>query len=155
MTAPPLNYTTKVPVTRTVGECQQLLGSAGADAAAVMYEAREPVGLSFRLTGPHGRRDFSMPVNIAGVEQLLGKADYPGTVKASDRARYVSRKHAAAVAWRIIKDWLEAQLALVAAQMVSLDEVMLPYLEVEGGRTLYQAYQAREQAAALAGGRDG
>jgi hypothetical protein len=55
------------------------------------------------------------------------------------------------VAWRVVKDWLEANLALVAAQMATIDEVMLPYLHVDGDRTLWQAYREREQAALTAG----
>lgn len=54
---------------------------------------------------------------------------------------------AANVAWRVVKDWLEANLALIAAQMATLDEVMLPYLHVDEGRTLWQAYRERESLA--------
>lgn len=43
--------------------------------------------------------------------------------------------------WRVIKDWLEAQIALIDAGMVEAEQVMLPYLIVdETGQTLYQRY---------------
>jgi hypothetical protein len=41
-----------------------------------------------------------------------------------------SHAHASKVAWRVIKDWLAAQIALIESEMATLDEVMLPYLIV-------------------------
>jgi len=42
------------------------------------------------------------------------------------------------VAWRIIKDWIEAQLAIVEAEMVEMAEVFLPYAVTKSNKTLYQ-----------------
>jgi hypothetical protein len=150
MSRPPLNYTTKVPVNRTSGECLSLLAQAGADHVAVSYTDKQATGLAFVLETAHGTRSFRLPVNIEGVNSLLRRADYPSNVSTPQLSRYVTREHAARVAWRIIKDWLEAQLAIVAAEMTSLDEVMLPYLQVEG-QTLFERYIANERAAIEAG----
>lgn len=68
---------------------------------------------------------------------------------------YTSREHATRVAWRVVKDWLEANLALIAAEMATIDEVMLPYLHVGDDKTLWQAYREREQAALMPGSMDG
>jgi hypothetical protein len=144
----PLNYTSTIPAARTVGECQAILARAGAASVAVHYEGGEPAGLSFSLTTPHGRRGFTLPVNVDGVQQLLVKAHQEGKLRGGmSRAVFTSRDHATRVAWRVVKDWLEAQLAIIAANMASLDQIMLPYLHVDETRTLYEAYQEREQAA--------
>src|ERR1700735_2400652 len=106
----PLNYTTKIPATQTVGECQALLAKSGASAVAVEYQDGEPTGLSFRLDTPHGRRDFTLPVNIAGIRQVLVNAERAGqfaSLKKSASA-FTTEQHAANVAWRVIRDWLEA-----------------------------------------------
>jgi hypothetical protein len=148
----PLNYTTKIAASRTAGECQQILANAGAASAAIIYADRKPAGLSFRLDAGHGLRDFTMPVNVAGVHKMLIKAVDDGLRTPHVRpGMLTSAEHAANVAWRVIKDWLEAQLALIDAHMATLDEVMLPYLQVDPQRTLYQAYQEREQLALEAG----
>jgi hypothetical protein len=68
------------------------------------------------------------------------------------RRAYGTPEHAARVAWRVIKDWLEAQLALIDARMAALDQVMLPYLLVDEDRTLYAAYRDQERAALDTGG---
>jgi hypothetical protein len=141
MTKAPLNYSTSIPAKRTVTECIALLAESGANTVTAQYQARQPVGLSFRLDTPAGRRDFTMPVNIDGVHRLLQAAD----MGARSAPKWRTRDHAADVAWRVIKDWLEAQLALIGAEMVTLDEVMLPYLAIGEDRagvpqTLYQAF---------------
>jgi hypothetical protein len=151
-----LNYTTTIAVTQTVGECQAVLGAAGAASVAVHYQDAQPAGLSFSLATPHGTRAFTLPVNVDGIHQVLTTAERDGQFASlrKKQGTYTSRDHAAKVAWRVVKDWLEANLALVAARMATIDEVMLPYLHVDGDRTLWQAYREREQAALTAGAPD-
>ena len=139
----PLNYTTSIKAEKTAAECLTILGKSGASAIAVTYTDKKPSGLAFRLDTQHGGKDFQLPVNVAGVHKRLMAAH-----KRGDIARgYSTSDQAERTAWRILKDWLEAQMAIIDAQMVSLDEVMLPYLQVDGSRTLYQAYLEREQLA--------
>jgi hypothetical protein len=147
-----LNYTTNIPTNRTVGEVQALLVEAGAGAVMVRYELRVPVGLSFALATAHGDRQFDLPVHIEGMQQVLIKQVRTGKISGGkSRVMYESREHAARVAWRTLKDWVEAQLALIQAQMATLDQVMLPYLRVDGQTTLYEAYRRNEQRALTAG----
>jgi hypothetical protein len=47
-------------------------------------------------------------------------------------------RRAGRVAWRILKDWVEAQLALVEAELVDVAEIMLPYMVTNDKRTVYQ-----------------
>jgi hypothetical protein len=125
----------------------------GAEAVAVRYTDRQPTGVSFTLTTPHGQRAFTLPVNVGAVHQLLLAQERAGNFRPSRKksGTFSSPEQAARVAWRTVKDWLEAQLAITEAQMATLDQVMLPYLHVEGEVTLYQRYREREQTAIEAG----
>lgn len=138
---PTLNYTTTVNAAKTVGEVQQILAKHGASAVATRYNAGKAVGLTFELTTPHGARHFSLPVDVPAMYRLLDGQNIS--------AKYRTREHAEKVAWRVVKDWLAAQLALVDAKMATLDQVLLPYLHVDGEKTLYQAYAEREAALEL------
>lgn len=156
-----LNYTTKIPHSVTTGECLSMLARAGAAAVSIEFDSEAvPCGIGFRLNTPHGPRHFSLPVSIDGVHAILLKERKPGGriaslhLSAAQRDQLASRDRAADIAWRVVKDWLEATLALIAHGMADLTEVMLPHLVVDEGRTLWQAYQAREQAALTAGGTD-
>lgn len=153
MPKPPVNYTSKVPVSRTLSEVQTLLGEGGASAVAVTYENRKPSGLTFQLQTAHGPRTFTLPVNVDGLAALMRKADYPAGTRTTDLSRFMTREQAERVAWRIVKDWLQAQLAIIDAQMVRFEQVMLPYLQIEGG-TLWDRYLDNEQRA-IGARRDG
>ena len=53
------------------------------------------------------------------------------------------RQQAIRTSWRILKDWVEAQMALLETDMVTMDEIFLPYM-LSGGQTFYQALVAGE-----------
>ena len=158
----PLNYTTTIPVEQTVIECQSILAAAGAASVTVEFDDGQPSGLSFRLKTPHGLRHFTLPVDVAAMQAVLVKARRDGGFASLHASyaklqHYTSREHAARVAWRVVKDWLEANLALIAARMATIDQVMLPYLhiQVEGEeRTLFEHYKAQEARALEAGNAD-
>jgi hypothetical protein len=150
-----LNYTTSVPVTKTVGEVQAILAAAGADRVSILYSDRQPIGVGFTLATAHGDREFQLPVNVDGVQTVLARDARTGKLKGhAPRGGWANYEQAARVAWRVAKDWLEAQLAIIEANMATLDQVMLPYLVIGDGRngqTLYEAYRARESVALTAG----
>ena len=144
----PLNYTTTIDPVKTAGECIARLAGHGASAIGMTYDHGFPSGLTFQIQTVWGMRQFSLPVNVEGTRQALVKAYRNHAIP----QRYTDTEQARRTAWRVIKDWLEAQLALIEAGVAQLPEVMLPYLHVDDGRTLWQAYQERETLALTADG---
>ena len=134
---PFLNYTSKVPVSRTISEMHEMLGEHGAHSVQTTFTDKHPSGLSFRIDTPFGLRSFALPVNVDAGHQVMES-------QAAEIARRshikVTREQSERVAWRVLRDWLEAQLALIEAGLAGLDQVMLPYLVMteRQGRTLYQ-----------------
>jgi len=148
MSKGPLNYTTTIEATKSAGECITRLAEHGAEAIGITYEAKKPTGLTFRIETVHGMRQFSMPVNVEGTFKALTRARNSGGIP----PRYADRAQAERVAWRVLKDWLEAQLALIEAGVADMAEVMLPYLNVAPGVTLYQSFVENERLALTPGG---
>jgi hypothetical protein len=137
---PLLNYTTTVPVARTIGHVQALLVEAGARQIGTEYsETGTPVSVAFSVETGYGLRHFHLPVNAERVRDVLIR-------DRSVQPRYSTPEHAERVAWRIVKDWLEAQLAIIRTEMVTLDQVMLPYMVGDEGRTVYELYRDRQLA---------
>jgi hypothetical protein len=129
---PILNYTTTIPVSKTLGQVQALLVLAGARAVMAEFDDKgRPKALSFAVDMPHGRQGFTLPVHPDKVHEVLMRDRKVPT-------RYRSLDQAEQIAWRIIKDWTEAQLAIIQTEMVSLDQVMLTYMTAEDGRSMYQ-----------------
>ncbi len=149
MSRGPLNYTTTIDATKSASECIARLAEHGADAIGITYASKKPGGLTFRIQTVHGPRQFSLPVNTEGTYQALQRARREGRIP----PRYAGRDQAERVSWRVLKDWLEAQLALIEAGIAEMAEVMLPYLHVgDNGLTLYRAFVENERLALTAGG---
>ena len=157
---PLLFYTTKVPVVRTVAEVSRMLGGAGARAVQTRYQDGQPSGVAFVLGGPHGDHWYTLPVDISGVHRVLLAQHNNGQLGSGQKARVLcTPEHAARVAWRIAREWLAVQLALVEAQMATVDQIMLPYLHVDKDAsgheiTLYDRYREYDAARALSMGDD-
>ena len=130
-----LNYSTLVPVNRTLAQIEGILVSHGARAIMVNYNnAQEPESLSFIVPSANGELSFRLPANIKAVEKVMERDRLPGYRKEGQPAR---------VAWRILKNWVDAQMAIIEAEMVSLEEVFLPYLLAKDNQTLYQLMSNR------------
>ena len=132
---PILNYTTKISGHKTVGEVQAILAKAGAVSVSVDYENGEPTAVTFAIFVSGQWVSFRLPSNWRGVlSRLEQDADVPARLKTEAQARRV--------AWRIIKEWVAAQMAIVDAQLASLPEVFLPYaVDPRTGETMGQLLQ--------------
>lgn len=136
---PLLDYTTKVPVARTIGVIQGLLVEAGARQIGTEYDdVGSPSAIAFSIATFNGPRGFILPINVGSVQRVLeGQGLKPSQSSPEQSER---------VAWRIVKDWLEAQLAIIRTEMVTLEQVMLPYMRTDDGRTMFELYQAQQLA---------
>lgn len=128
---PLLNYTTKVDVYTTLGAIQGQLVKHGARKIMQGYDdAGHITALSFLVDTPGGPRGIKLPANVDAVHTVLTRQK----VKCD-------REQAERVAWRIVKDWVEAQMAILESEMVQMDEIFLPYMVNKTGNTLYEAYR--------------
>lgn len=128
---PLLNYTTKVDVYTTLGAIQGQLVRHGARKIMQNYDdAGNIVALSFLVETPSGPRGIRLPANVDAVHAVLTRQK----VKCD-------REQAERVAWRIVKDWVEAQMAILESEMVQMDEIFLPYMVNDQGKTLFEAYR--------------
>lgn len=127
---PLLNYTTKVDVYTTLGAIQGQLVKHGARKIMQDYDDDgHNIALSFMIDTPLGLRGVRLPANVDAVHKVLARQK----VKCD-------REQAERVAWRIVKDWVEAQMAILESEMVQMDEIFLPYMLNSAGQTVYQAY---------------
>lgn len=127
---PLLNYTTKIEAIKTAGEIQAVLAKHGAKAVLINYDAkREIESLSFQIDTPQGTISIRLPIDPDATLKVLTRQRVP-------RA-YLDRPQAIRVAWRIVKIWLEAQMAFLETDQVKMEQVFLPYLITNNGQTLF------------------
>jgi hypothetical protein len=133
--SPLLDYTSKVPVSRTISQIQAKLVEHGARAVMMEYGDDGRIkALSFNVKRPNGELPIRLPIDTASTLRVLQR-------QAANReipAGYAKDDHAYRVAWRIVKDWIEAQMSLLETEMVKMEEIFLPYVITPGGQTIYE-----------------
>jgi hypothetical protein len=143
-----LNYTTSVPVDKTVGEITSILVRAGARSIQTDFNDHGRIsGMNFVVRTGFGNRAFHVPVQSERVHKVL-QQELAHTRTHQSKAMLSSPEQAERVAWRILKDWLEAQMTLITLELITLDQAMLGFMQVRAGdnRTAYELY-ADEQLA--------
>jgi len=135
-----LNYTTTVDVFKTVSEIEYILMKHKAKSIMKNIEGETIVGLSFLIDTGSRQIPVRMPVKIDECLEVLLREKKNGS-KSNIKA---TREQAERVAWRILKDWVEAQMALLDIEMVKFEKIFLPYIEVSGGQTVFEKLEKQQ-----------
>lgn len=131
---PLANYTTKVPVEQSIAEIQEMLVAAGAESISMHYDGGKITAIDFAVTIDKFPLGFRLPQNAAAAQKIL--------VRQKAHARLKTLAHAEAVSWRILRDWVRAQLAMVELAQAEFAQVFMPYAMI-AGESVYR--QFREQ----------
>lgn len=128
------NYTTKVAVSKTLGEITDVLTDMGATAIVTDYENKVLTAISFRLETKFGLTTYRIPVNIEAIYQEIQQQRKYNKIAMRER----NHEQAARIAWRIAYDWIDAQMAFLQVDQIEIEQLMLPYMIVDTkGSTLY------------------
>jgi len=152
-----LNYTTKIAVETTISEIEKLLSESGANKILKEYDNDGRISaISFIINTEKGELPFKLPMNVKAVMQTINNqtgeyrrqksrsGGYGQRVRVVPQSMYNDYDQARRVGWRIIRDWLEAQLALFFLQMVKIEEIFLPYMyNKKEGKTMFQMLEEK------------
>ncbi len=149
---PLLNYTTELPASRSIAEITALLQDGGATALMFQYGVdREVTAITFQMPTTFGVMPFTLPAKVPEVINTLNAQIRAETAKVNQRSNYKrkiprnlfnNRAQAERIAWRITKDWLEAQLAMVEIGNAKLEQIMMPFVQI-GNRSFYEVMVER------------
>ncbi len=135
-----LNYTTTVDAFKTVSEIEYILMKHKAKSIMKNYDEESITGLSFLIDTGTQQIPVRLPVKVEECLEVL-KREKKNSPRSNIKA---TKEQAERVAWRILKDWVEAQMALLDIEMVELQEIFLPYIEIPNGQTIYQALEKKQ-----------
>ena len=137
------NYSTKVDAANTCGEITGLLAGKGAKRVQIDYDDQnQPCAVSFVYAVYNIPVYFQLPCQLEGVlKRLQGQKGVPYSCQNREQARRVG--------WRILKNWLEAQLAIVEAGAAQMHEVFLPYAVHSEGKTMFALFDEQYAQRAL------
>lgn len=134
------NYTTSQSEESTVGRIMGSLAAKGARQVSITYDDQNrPSAISFMILFENYPIPFRLPCNFEGVFRSLRKQYKTWQGKNRFENNPESTAQARRVAWRIIQDWVEAQMALIEAEQASLAEVFLPYAQTNG-QSVFKAF---------------
>ena len=125
------NYTTKVPAVQTVGEIQGILAAHGARKVMMDYDDGKVIAVTFALQVGGALQGYRLDARPHGVIAAMAK----------DRLR-CGETQAENIAWRNVKDWIAAQIALVETEQATMEELFLPMMTGKNGETLYEVFQS-------------
>ena len=137
--------TTKIDSEKTAMEISKTLSRAGANQILTDHDNGDVVGLSFMIQRNGTRIPFKLPIKWEPVLRAM-KDDRktPRHLCNEDQAKRTS--------WRLILRWVEAQMALVDAGSVEIEEVFLPYAQTASGKTFYETFVEKDYKQLTAGG---
>lgn len=135
-----LNYTTTIDPFKTVSEIEYILMKHKAKSIMKNYKGESITGLSFLIDTGAQQIPVRLPVKVDECLEVL-KKEKQNSPRSSIKA---TRDQAERVAWRILKDWVEAQMALLDIQMVSFQEIFLPYIETQNGQTIFEILEEKQ-----------
>jgi hypothetical protein len=131
---PILNYTTQIASDKTIAEIQRALARSGARSILSEFDDQgDIVSVSFQIMVDGELLGFRLPAEWEPILTIL-KNDPQVTPKLR------TPEQARRVAWRIIKDWIEAQLAIIETKMVKPEQAFLPYMLTNTGQTIYETF---------------
>jgi hypothetical protein len=125
-----LNYTTSIDCEKSISEIQKCLVKHGANKIVTDYVNGMPSSVTFCLVINERLIGYVLPANYSGVLKAMKNDKKVPNSKCTEA-------QAQRVAWRIVKDWVEAQMAIVEAQLADMAEVFLPYAVTKTGETMY------------------
>lgn len=134
--------TTQIAPEKTIAEIQELLVKNKATSIMMEFENGKVSSVCFRIMVNTQLIPFRLPCRHSTIQKTLAERTrpYKQAWQNSQREEILSKfeDQARRVAWRQILRWVQAQLALVETGMVKIQEVFLPYVQIESGETIFE-----------------
>lgn len=126
------SYSTDIDISDTLKEIEELLKLHGARDIRFVYDVPNPTitdilrSIDFVLILKNNEEEkesrYKIPVNSDITYEILRKQSISGTIKIS-RNQYGAEN----VICRVIKTWLEVQLAFIQMNLLSADHIFSPF----------------------------
>lgn len=144
------NYSTNISTQKTILEIEGLLCKHRATDIWKQYDTNgNIIALNFAVNTDFGKMPFKLPVNVEAVRQIL-KTEKKGKRINLSKSQVEDVQTASRIAWRIMKDWIDAQMALVDISMVKIEQVFFPYAyDFNKQQSLYESFKDRKFAGML------
>lgn len=135
------NYTSEASEASIFGAIQRCLAQHNVKRVMIDNDSQgRAVAIEFILEVQGHALHYRLPARIENVTRLV-RQSLAGAHRSMSDERVAEQAYR--TAWANIRDWIEAQMALVDAEMVQVAEVFLPYLVNQNGMTYFEDFEQR------------
>ena len=120
-----MNYTSQVPVNRSISYIEDKLARHGASQILKMYTIDGQVeGIAFIISLDGVDMPFKVPAKIVECEKILRESVKRPRKDTLKRIKQQAEK----TAWKIVSDWVDVQMAMIDLAQVEFMQAFFPYL---------------------------
>lgn len=145
------NYTSTIAATKSIAYIESKLAQHKANMIVKIYDPQGKVeAIAFEVKVNEVPIAFRLPAQIQACERTLREG-----LSRKARPETVARlsEQAERTAWKIVADWVDAQMAMIDLAQVELVEVFLPYaFDRSRNQTFYGRIKERNFQALLPAG---
>lgn len=128
------NHTSEIPASTSQARIEKRLVSAGAKNILKSYDDNQTCNaISFILPVDGKQLTFQLPAKVEEIYNAL-VAEY---TRPTPRSFEICRQQAERTAWKIISDWVDIQLTMIALEQAEVLQMFFPFL-TNGKETFYQ-----------------
>jgi antitoxin component of RelBE/YafQ-DinJ toxin-antitoxin module len=121
------NYTSSVPVERSIMMIEKLLMDAGALNISKTIESNKVTGMVFQImTEQQMPVVFKLPSKVDQCFKMMEKNRSPRSIHRQS-VKDNLKLQAERTAWKLLFDWVAIQVSMIQIKQVELLEVFLPY----------------------------
>jgi hypothetical protein len=125
------NYSTNIGLERTIAEIEKILAKHGARAILKEYDVSGRVtAVNFIAEVFEGQSvPFRLPLDVQALMEVINhQIDHPQKHEGKIEHKYKNdMDYARRVGWRIIRDWVDAQMTMIDLRQVTIPQVFLSY----------------------------
>lgn len=144
------NYTSQVDASRSLELIERTLVKAGATHVSRWYVKGEIAGVLFSIQVDENTLQFKMPAKIDNVFNAL----WAEVLRPVSGSKERTLEQAKRTTWKILLDWVQAQMALIEMDQVKAQEVFMPYLyDARSDKTLFEYWEGHAYKGLLGDGK--
>lgn len=139
------NFSTQISMEKTIAEIEMMLAKSGATKLMKEFDDKgRPFRLSFAIRTEFGEMPVKLPMNKTGLMNVFKMQVSNGVLPRKYWNSEWAEEQAMRVGWRVLKDWLDSQLALLSIEMVKIEEIFLPYIyNAKLGKTMFEVLEQK------------
>lgn len=149
------NYSTSIPAARSVAEIEEMLVENGATDTWKQYNGKAVTSLNFMVMTEFGKMPFKITVDAVIVRNILIEQHSRGLIRGNwiKKEQIEDIEYARNVGWRIMKDLIDSQMAVVQMGLRKLEQVFLADIFNDAsGKTFFEVLTDKKFAGLVIAG---